>query len=185
MQNQSVLATMGLVATTAAAAAGTGTAPAVVLPSSGVVYPPGYNGTGIYTVTTVWDSVSTYCPEPTTLCFNDVTYTIVKPTTLVITDCPCTQTYTTQYTDGPKPTTYAMPKPPAQTPDAGGYASYGAYNPSQSGAAVVPAATPVTPGQMPGQKPGGTPAVVVTAGAEKRVASVVALIAGVAAALAL
>ncbi|EFQ27781.1 hypothetical protein CGRA01v4_02805 [Colletotrichum graminicola] len=166
MQTHSVLATMGLVATAAAAAAGTGTAPVAVLPSSGV-YPPGYNGTGIYTVTTVWDSVSTYCPEPTTLCFNDRTYTIDKPTTLIISDCPCTQTYTTQYTDGPQYTSYVMPKPPAQT--------------AGVGAPVNPGATPTAPGQ----RPGGTAAVVVTAGAEKHAAPVIALVAGVVAAFAL
>jgi len=167
MQTRSVLATMGLVATAAAAAAaGTGTAPVAVLPSSGV-YPPGYNGTGIYTVTTVWDSVSTYCPEPTTLCFNDVTYTIDKPTTLIISDCPCTQTYTTQYTGGQMYTSYAMPKPPAQT--------------AGPGVPVAPGATPTASGQ----NPGGNVAVVVTAGAEKHVASVIALVAGVVAAFAL
>ncbi|KAK2011325.1 hypothetical protein LZ32DRAFT_339222 [Colletotrichum eremochloae] len=174
MQIHSALVTMGLVATAAAAAAGTGTAPVAGLPSSGV-YPPGYNGTGIYTITTVWDSVSTYCPEPTTLCFNDRTYVIDKPTTLVIPNCPCTQTYTTRYMDGYRPTSYAVPNPPAQTAGAGGYGTYGIYNPGQPGAPVAPGAPGATP----------TTPVVVTAGAEKHAASVITLLAGIIAAFAL
>ncbi|KZL79464.1 cell wall protein [Colletotrichum incanum] len=163
MQAQSILATIGLVAA--------GTASAALLPSSGV-YPPGYNGTDIYTITKIWDHVTTYCPEPTTLYYNNRTYTIDKPTTFIIPDCPCTQTYTTHSKDGYKPTSYVLPSPPAQTD---GAAQSGA------GAAGVPGTTPTTPGQ----KPGGTSAAVVTAGAERRAAAGIALAAGVVAALAL
>ncbi|KAK2051556.1 hypothetical protein LY76DRAFT_674529 [Colletotrichum caudatum] len=172
MQTQSVLVAAGLVAAAAAQAVINGTAPVGPAPTSGVL-PPGYNGTGVYTITTVWDAVSTYCPEPTTLYFNDRTYAIDKPTTLVIPDCPCTQTYTTRYADGYKPTTYVVPNPPAQTAAAAGGGGGG------GGGAVAPGggATPTAPGQ----KPGGTAAVVVTAGAGK---PVVALLAGVLAAAA-
>ncbi|KAK2032453.1 hypothetical protein LX32DRAFT_710447 [Colletotrichum zoysiae] len=166
MQTQSVLAAAGLVAAAAAqAVVVNGTAPVGPAPTSGVL-PPGYNGTGVYTVTTVWDVVSTYCPEPTTLYFNDRTYAIDKPTTLVIPDCPCTQTYTTRYADGYKPTTYVVPNPPVQTAAGGGAGAPGGVGGGGGGA--TPAA--------PGQKPGGTGAVVVTAGAGK---PVVALLAGV------
>ncbi|GKT59271.1 cell wall protein [Colletotrichum tofieldiae] len=179
LQARSALAAIGLVA-----AAGGGTASAALLPSSGV-YPPGHNGTGTYTITKVWDRVTTYCPEPTTLYYNNRTYTIDGPTTLIIPDCPCTQTYTTRHTDGSKPPSYVLPGPPAQTDSAGagGYGTYQLYSPGQSGAAGAPGTTPTTPGQIPG----GTPAVVVTAGAERRAAAaaVAALAAGVAAALAL
>jgi hypothetical protein len=41
-------------------------------------------------VTEVLTEYTTYCPEPTTLTYNDVTYTITEATTLTITDCPCT-----------------------------------------------------------------------------------------------
>ncbi|KAK2038202.1 hypothetical protein LZ31DRAFT_609343 [Colletotrichum somersetense] len=165
MQTQSVLVTAGLVAAAAAQAVINGTAPVGPAPTSGVL-PPGHNGTGVYTVTTVWDVVSTYCPGPTTLYFNDRTYAIDKPTTLVIPNCPCTQTYTTRYAEGYKPTTYVVPNPPVQTAAGGG--------------AVAPGGGGATP-TAPGQKPGGTAAVVVTAGAGK---PVVALLAGVLAAAA-
>jgi hypothetical protein len=46
------------------------------------------NGT-IYT-TTVVDVLTTYCPTPTTLTVNGKTYPVTEPTTLTITDCPCT-----------------------------------------------------------------------------------------------
>jgi hypothetical protein len=43
-------------------------------------------------VTEVHTAYTTYCPEATTLTFNDKTYTITEATTLTITDCPCTVT---------------------------------------------------------------------------------------------
>ncbi|KAK7413658.1 hypothetical protein QQX98_007440 [Neonectria punicea] len=43
----------------------------------------------VYT-TEVLTAITTYCPEPTTLSFNNKTYTITEPTTFTITDCPCT-----------------------------------------------------------------------------------------------
>ncbi|GKT85428.1 LOW QUALITY PROTEIN: cell wall protein [Colletotrichum tofieldiae] len=198
--------------------------------------PPGHNGTGTYTITKVWDRVTTYCPEPTTLYYNNRTYTIDGPTTLIIPDCPCTQTYScpsprSRPRDGPlrchlgsvfdeaSPLSTARERrvgmlreealltcpapldhPPhgrLQAPELrpprparpdrqrrrGGYGTYQLYSPGQSGAAGAPGTTPTTPGQ----NPGGTPAVVVTAGAERRAAAaaVAALAAGVAAALAL
>ncbi|PRT55494.1 hypothetical protein B9G98_03114 [Wickerhamiella sorbophila] len=43
------------------------------------------------TVTTVVTAFTTYCPEPTTLCpGNGKCYTVTEPTTLTVTDCPCT-----------------------------------------------------------------------------------------------
>lgn len=74
MQIQSALVSLALVAGTASA------------------YEHVYTN-GTYTITKVWDAVTTYCPQPTTLCFNNRTYTIEKPTTFIIPDCPCTQTY--------------------------------------------------------------------------------------------
>lgn len=54
------------------------------------------NGTEV-TVTETVSSYTTYCPLPTTVVENNVTYTVTEPTTLTITNCPCTRikTYTT------------------------------------------------------------------------------------------
>lgn len=41
-------------------------------------------------VTEVVVDYTTYCPEATTLTYNDKTYTITEATTLTITDCSCT-----------------------------------------------------------------------------------------------
>lgn len=40
--------------------------------------------------TVVVTALTTYCPEPTTLCTNEVCHTVTAPGTLTITDCPCT-----------------------------------------------------------------------------------------------
>jgi hypothetical protein len=42
------------------------------------------------TYTVVVDSLTTYCPYATVLTVNDQTITVAAPTTLTITDCPCT-----------------------------------------------------------------------------------------------
>lgn len=44
------------------------------------------------TATVVVESFTTYCPEPTTLTYNEVRYTVTEPTILTVTDCPCTIT---------------------------------------------------------------------------------------------
>ncbi|OWT42909.1 hypothetical protein VFPPC_17898 [Pochonia chlamydosporia 170] len=43
----------------------------------------------VYT-TEVVTALTTYCPAPTTLTHGSKTYTVTGPTTLTITDCPCT-----------------------------------------------------------------------------------------------
>ncbi|KAF7549520.1 hypothetical protein G7Z17_g6311 [Cylindrodendrum hubeiense] len=45
----------------------------------------------VYT-TEVVTAITTYCPEPTTLTYNNMTYTITEPTTFTVTNCPCTVT---------------------------------------------------------------------------------------------
>ncbi|KAI9818326.1 MAG: hypothetical protein M1832_004444 [Thelocarpon impressellum] len=45
----------------------------------------------VYT-TEVVTAYTTYCPSPTTVVHNKVTYTVKSATTLTITDCPCTVT---------------------------------------------------------------------------------------------
>lgn len=47
-------------------------------------------------VTDVVSHFTTYCPEATSFAINNKTYTVTKPTTLTITDCPCTISHTTQ-----------------------------------------------------------------------------------------
>jgi predicted RNase H-like HicB family nuclease len=48
----------------------------------------------ITTTTEVVTAFTTYCPEPTTIITNGKTITVDKPTTITITDCPCTLTKT-------------------------------------------------------------------------------------------
>ncbi|TLS27772.1 hypothetical protein PpBr36_01014 [Pyricularia pennisetigena] len=67
----------------------------------------------VTTVTQIVDEIVTYCPEPTVIVINDECYTVTEPTTLTITNCPCT--ITTTVPAGP---TY----PVVRVPDAtGGY----------------------------------------------------------------
>ncbi|KAJ4138149.1 hypothetical protein NW768_001966 [Fusarium equiseti] len=49
---------------------------------------------GTVTVTSVVDSYTTYCPGPTSFHMGGKDYVVTKPTTLIITDCPCTVTET-------------------------------------------------------------------------------------------
>lgn len=44
------------------------------------------------TTSEVVTAYTTYCPEPTTIVEKNKTYTITKPGTVTITDCPCTRT---------------------------------------------------------------------------------------------
>jgi len=53
----------------------------------------GGNGTEV-TITETVSSYTTYCPLPTTIVENNVTYTVTTATTLTITNCPCTRTKT-------------------------------------------------------------------------------------------
>lgn len=46
--------------------------------------------TGVVYTTEVVTELTTVCPSPTTMTFNNVTYTVSEPTTLTVTDCPCT-----------------------------------------------------------------------------------------------
>ncbi|GAV51532.1 hypothetical protein ZYGR_0AD07150, partial [Zygosaccharomyces rouxii] len=60
----------------------------------------------VVTTTEVVETLTTYCPDYTILSTNGAAYTITAPTTLTITDCPCTVTRTstvsdTQPTEGP------------------------------------------------------------------------------------
>ncbi|EGR52607.1 hypothetical protein MKX07_000648 [Trichoderma sp. CBMAI-0711] len=132
---------------------------AVALAAAGVsaVYVPPSNVT---VVTEVVDVYTTYCPFATQITHGSKTYTVTEPTTLTISDCPCTITRPVTvtssvacYTCGAAAPTGAVPSgnggaPPAftnstittptQAPPAGG-------NPPASTGGVVPTAPPAVP----------------------------------------
>ncbi len=58
---------------------------------------------------------TTYCPGPTTVVANNVTYTVTSATTLTITNCPCTITSMVSVTPLPpgSPSTSVTPIAPA------------------------------------------------------------------------
>ena len=62
-------------------------------PTTDYATPTGY-ATTEYTTTEVVTSHTTYCAEPTEYVQCGTTYTVTEPTTLTITDCPCTLTMT-------------------------------------------------------------------------------------------
>ncbi|KFH43690.1 Cell wall protein-like protein [Hapsidospora chrysogenum ATCC 11550] len=73
----------------------------------------------VVTTTKVVAHYTTYCPEPTIFSLGTKTYTVTEPTTLTITDCPCTivepcytcPAPTATGTEGPT----GPPAPPAPT----------------------------------------------------------------------
>ncbi|KOS20077.1 Clock-controlled protein 6 [Escovopsis weberi] len=114
-----------------------------------------YNG-NVTIVTEVVDTYVTYCPEATQITHNSKTYIVTEithnsktyivtePTTLTITDCPCTQTRTVPVTSAPvAPTGSSRP---------GGVASF-------TNSTIVPAPTGAAPGSPVGNpgNPDGNP----------------------------
>lgn len=150
----------------------------------------------VYT-TTVVSTYVTYCPEPTTFAFHNTTYTVTRPITLTITNCPCTLTIHT-----PPPvtttTTYVVP-PPVNTQSGGnGYpnttlATTGTLTTATITFTPPPSTglsgtTPVTVTPSPTKTPVGptvvsTPPPVSINGAGKPVAGLLAVVAVVALAL--
>ncbi|KAI1662664.1 hypothetical protein F4813DRAFT_384247 [Daldinia decipiens] len=92
-----------------------------------VSYPAGNATSATQYTTEVVTSYETYCPGPTQITYGTKTYTVTEPTTLTITDCPCTVSkpiLTTSSvacatcapgTTGPAPPTYptSVPAPPS------------------------------------------------------------------------
>ncbi|KAI1290611.1 hypothetical protein F5Y03DRAFT_55803 [Xylaria venustula] len=133
--------------------------------------------------TQVVTAYETYCPEATQITYGTNTYTVTEPTTLTITDCPCTVSvpvYTTSsvicstcsssayssaaYSSAPS-STYVGVYPTLSVPS---------YPSANSSTAVVPGSTPAvaTTPESPatgGVYPTGTPSPspIPTAGAEK------------------
>lgn len=60
---------------------------AVLVAASGAVAT-----SNVTVITEVVDVYTTYCPGPTEITHGTQTYTVTEPTTLTITDCPCTIT---------------------------------------------------------------------------------------------
>ena len=61
------------------------------------------------TVTDVVSTLTTYITDYTTFSTNGVSYTVTEPTTLTITDCPCTVTRTSVFTEDVTETVTAGP----------------------------------------------------------------------------
>ncbi|OAQ68901.1 hypothetical protein VFPPC_05062 [Pochonia chlamydosporia 170] len=102
------------------------------------------------TTTKVVSRYTTYCPVPTTVCIGTKTYTVTEPTTLTITDCPCTITethkkpYPTKEVPPPNPPpvkTTNAPQPPPVKPTgvvtAGAEGRSAAYGFAMAAAGVV------------------------------------------------
>ncbi|RCI09310.1 hypothetical protein L249_1554 [Ophiocordyceps polyrhachis-furcata BCC 54312] len=113
-------------------------------------------------VTEVVDVYTTYCPGPTQITHGSKTYTVTAPTTLTITDCPCTITK-------PIMTTSAV----ICHTCAGNYNNGTGTGTMVNPTATPPSATVIPPGATAtgpaGTNPGATqaPTAVPTAGASK------------------
>ncbi|KAK3353058.1 hypothetical protein B0T25DRAFT_200477 [Lasiosphaeria hispida] len=70
------------------------------------------------TVTTVVSRFTTVCSEPTTWTWGTKTYCVTEPTTLTITDCPCTITTTRKPCHDCHRTTHEPPPDHHKTPTA-------------------------------------------------------------------
>ncbi|KAI1135133.1 hypothetical protein F5Y05DRAFT_182980 [Hypoxylon sp. FL0543] len=112
--------------------------------------------------TAVWTTVietdyTTYCPSPTTFAYQNVTYTATSETTITVTNCPCTVTYSTP---PPVTTTSYPPVPPTIVPT-GGSSSYISYPYSNASSVVITYTPPVSSylsGTVPVTVPeGGSP----------------------------
>ncbi|KAK6539600.1 hypothetical protein TWF694_009809 [Orbilia ellipsospora] len=77
-----------------------------------------YSNNTVSTTTTVVDSYVTYCPYATTFYEGTQTYVVTAPTTITVTNCPCTRTLTcsTTTTTSCPPTSTAVYVPPTTTP---------------------------------------------------------------------
>ena len=166
----------------------------LVTPTACSSQPPAATTPILYT-TKVLTAITTYCPAPTTLSYNDKTYVVTEPTHLTITDCPCT-------VSAPVTPTAVVPTPPS--PDcpqncsdaynqcrgqpnanrstcASEYASCLGYNPfAQDGSLVTPtacSASVATAGVTSTTSPG--PDTVATAAAERIIPANVFLALGV------
>jgi len=139
--------------------------------SVGPIKPPTQTWT---TYTDVVTAVTTYCSTPTEIVHNSKTYTVSTATTLTITNCPCTLTYSSWSSWTPAPTTtpeaVVVPTTSVYTTPAAPYN----YSNATSLAPVVtyaPSSSPV--------KSSSTPPVATVNAASNKLASAGAALAGV------
>ncbi|KAI0380812.1 hypothetical protein F5Y04DRAFT_256766 [Hypomontagnella monticulosa] len=127
--------------------------------------------TGVVWTTVVETDYTTYCPSPTTFAWHNVTYTATSETTITITNCPCTVTYSQ-----PPPVTTTS-YPPTLLPT-GGTTSYPYTNstptvitytppPSTYISGTVPITTTPVPTNTPIPPTGTSPVPIPTAAAGK------------------
>ncbi|KAI5867248.1 hypothetical protein GGS23DRAFT_547510 [Durotheca rogersii] len=141
---------------------------------------------------TAWTTVfttdyTTYCPSPTTFSHHNVTYTATSETTITVTNCPCTVTYTK-----PPPITKSYTKPPPITKSytkptwypTGSISKSSVLNSTYTQPPPPPPTTTLTSGTRTPPPPTSSPTTIATAAAE-RMGPVGALIAVGLAALAL
>jgi hypothetical protein len=85
-------------------------------------YAMGYGYSNATVTTEVVTEYTTYCPYATTFTEGSSTYTVTEATTLTITNCPCTRTYTlstvsvTSCPGGCAPSSTYVAPPPVYTP---------------------------------------------------------------------
>jgi len=126
-----VAAAAALVAGTSASYVPYNVSTPVYTPEYTPAYTPAYTPSVVYTTEVV--SYTTFeCPKPTTIPYGTTTYTVTKPTTLVV---PCSETYTTTY-----PVSHPVYTPPVVYSTKAPVTSAAPHYPS--GNATVPAYTP-------------------------------------------
>lgn len=133
--------------------------------------------------TVVVSEYTTYCPSPTTWAYKNTTYTVTEPTTITITNCPCTVIHSQ-----PPPVTTTSYCPPTN-----GTVPFPTYANSTTVIVSTPPPTTILPGtteitSAPTKTPVGptTTATLVTVNAADRVtngAGALGLFAGLAALL--
>ncbi|KAI2608624.1 uncharacterized protein GGS25DRAFT_491033 [Hypoxylon fragiforme] len=138
-------------------------------------------------LSTVWTTVvetdyTTYCPSATTFAWKNVTYTATTETTLTITNCPCTVTYS----QPPPVTTTSYATTPTYVPTGTIGTSYSSYSNASSTvitftpppSTYISGTTPITVSATNTPIPPTTsgPIVIPTAGAEKLAAPAGALL---------
>jgi hypothetical protein len=132
-------------------------------------------GVPIFTTETV-TTLTTYCPGPTTFTHGTNTYTVTAPTTLTITDCPCTVTRPVE----PVPTKPVVPGQPEQPeqphqPEQPEEPEQ-PEQPDQPGQPQPTAGNPQPTGQPPVEEPSVTPIPSAVPGAANKVGASAALL---------
>ncbi|KAI1414384.1 hypothetical protein F5Y13DRAFT_159468 [Hypoxylon sp. FL1857] len=107
--------------------------------------------------TAVWTTVvetayTTYCPVATTFAYQNVTYTATTATTITVTNCPCTITYST-----PPPVTTTSYPTYVPTGGSSSYISYPYSNATSIIVTYTPSVSTYLSGTVPITVPEGSP----------------------------